>query len=158
MGARLGPCTLNESHSVQVFFTMIYLLRGCILVYGSKQVTGYSCMDADKHTPLRKAVIPRALREQVWIKAMGSVFQGKCLTAWCKNKITVFDFHCGHCVPESKGGATTIDNLLPICSRCNLSMGSQYTIQEWSRMFQPPPRSWSDFFRCCFISPPNRHA
>jgi len=114
-------------------------------------------MDADKHTPLRKAVIPRALREQVWIRSMGRTFQGKCVTAWCTNTLTVFDFQCGHCVPESKGGATTIDNLLPLCSRCNLSMGSQYTIQEWSRMYQGAERTWAAFFCGCFLSAPSRH-
>ena len=38
--------------------------------------------------------------------------------------MNVFDFHVGHNVPESKGGATNIDNLKPICSRCNSSMSN----------------------------------
>lgn len=80
-----------------------------------------------------KMKIPKAVREQLWIRDMGQSFQGKCKTVWCKNNLTVFDFHCGHNIPESKGGQTVLDNLVVICSRCNLSMGSQYTFTEWSQ-------------------------
>jgi len=102
-----------------------------------------------------KAKIPKALREQVWLLYMGRVYEAKCTTYWCQNQMTVFDFQVGHCVPESKGGMTTVDNLVPLCSRCNLSMGSQYTTQEWSRKFASRQRSWRQFF-CCFFAPPSR--
>lgn len=96
-----------------------------------------------------KATIPKALREQVWIQKAGPVFQRKCFVRWCQNIITVFDFHTGHNVPESKGGATRIDNLVPLCSRCNLSMSNNYTIDEWSAAFEKQQRRsvWS----CCFF-------
>lgn len=81
---------------------------------------------------MSKQKIPKALREQVWIVHAGRVFEHKCLTTWCNNTMTVFDFQCGHNIPESKKGKTDISNLVPICSRCNLSMGSQYTFTEWS--------------------------
>jgi 5-methylcytosine-specific restriction endonuclease McrA len=81
-----------------------------------------------------KRKIPRALREQVWIQNIGQHFEHKCLVNWCQNKITAFDFHVGHNIPESKGGKTSIENLKPICARCNLSMGSKYTISEWSKL------------------------
>jgi 5-methylcytosine-specific restriction endonuclease McrA len=82
----------------------------------------------------KKANIPRALREQVWIKNIGEKFKHKCLVDWCQNHMTVFDFHVGHNIPESQGGATDITNLKPICARCNLSMGSQYSIEDWSKI------------------------
>jgi 5-methylcytosine-specific restriction endonuclease McrA len=82
----------------------------------------------------KKANIPRALREQVWIQNIGPQFEHKCLVEWCQNTMTAFDFHVGHNIPESKGGATNIKNLKPICARCNLSMGNQYTITQWSKM------------------------
>jgi 5-methylcytosine-specific restriction endonuclease McrA len=56
--------------------------------------------------------------------------------------MSVFDFQCGHNIPESKGGKTDVNNLIPICSRCNQSMGSQYTIDEWTKRFSPPPSRW----------------
>ena len=86
-----------------------------------------------------KQKIPKALREQVWIVHAGRVFERKCLTDWCNNTMTVFDFQCGHNVPESKKGKTDISNLVPICSRCNLSMGSQFTFTEWCKQSKAPP-------------------
>ena len=82
---------------------------------------------------LHKKSIPKALREQVWISYFGKKFQHKCHVKWCTNKITVFDFECGHNIPESKGGETTLANLRPICSRCNKSMNNNYTIDEWNK-------------------------
>jgi 5-methylcytosine-specific restriction endonuclease McrA len=88
--------------------------------------------------PYRKTKIPKALREQVWIQHMGRLFEGQCRVTWCKNTINAFDFQCGHNVPESKGGKTSLDNLVPICCRCNNSMGSQFTIDEWNKKFAAP--------------------
>jgi hypothetical protein len=71
----------------------------------------------------KKANIPRALREQVWIQNIGKNFENKCLVEWCQNVMNVFDFHVGHNIPESKGGTTNINNLKPICARCNFVNG-----------------------------------
>lgn len=103
---------------------------------------------------IEKASIPKALREQVWITYAGRVFHRKCLVPWCQNTMTVFDFHVGHDVPESQGGATELANLRPICSRCNLSMGSQYTVQQWSRLSQPR-RTWWQWLTCHHPAPAN---
>ena len=97
-----------------------------------------------KPIPYVKSKIPKALREQVWAVKAGKVFETKCPVAWCTNTINVFNFQCGHNVPESKGGATHIGNLIPLCSRCNVSMGNMYTIDEWNAQYQdrtptPPP-------------------
>jgi 5-methylcytosine-specific restriction endonuclease McrA len=110
--------------------------------------------------PYKKKKIPAALREAVWIKTMGKVFQGKCPIPWCYNTITVFDFQAGHNIPESKGGETKLPNLIAICSRCNTSMGNTYTIDEWSAMhaieekqIDAPPRKarpWWKKLLCCF--------
>jgi 5-methylcytosine-specific restriction endonuclease McrA len=94
-----------------------------------------------KSSKKRKKQIPIALREQVWLKQMGKVFEGKCPTTWCQNTITVFDFQSGHNIPESKGGPTKLENLIPLCSRCNLSMGNDYTFDQWCEAFQDTPNS-----------------
>lgn len=100
----------------------------------------------------RKKKIPKAVRESIWLTHCGKVYETKCLTPWCQNTITVNDFQAGHRVPESKGGPTTLENLVPICSRCNLSMGNSYTFDEWSALkgsvVQSTFRSWL----CCFTS------
>jgi len=82
----------------------------------------------------RKATIPAAVREQIWLRENGKVYEAKCPVSWCHNTINVYDFESGHNIPESKGGKTTPDNLIPICSRCNKSMGNRYTIAEWSSL------------------------
>ena len=85
----------------------------------------------------RKQKIPAALRQQVWIQRAGRVFEHKCMTTWCSNIITVFDFECGHNVPESKGGLTSFENLVPICRSCNMSMSNTFTFDEWCITHSP---------------------
>jgi hypothetical protein len=105
-----------------------------------------------KGIAVTKASIPRALREQVWITYAGRLFERKCLIPWCQNAMSVFDFHVAHDVPESVGGATTIGNLRPICSRCNLSMGATYTVKQWSALspMSAPPQSFWSWICGCF--------
>jgi 5-methylcytosine-specific restriction endonuclease McrA len=86
-----------------------------------------------KKIKYKKKKIPSALRQQVWLKDNGEKFKNKCKINWCSNIISVFNFECGHNIPESKGGLTTIDNLHTICSMCNKSMSDKYSIQEWNK-------------------------
>ena len=79
----------------------------------------------------KKANIPKAIREQCWLNIIGKKYESKCYVKWCNNIMNVFDFHVGHDIPESKGGTLDLENLKPICARCNLSMSDTYTIQEW---------------------------
>ena len=76
----------------------------------------------------RKATIPKAVKEQVWIKQFGETFKTKCCIDWCHNDIDVFNFHVGHDIPESKGGTLNLNNLYPICPNCNRSMSDLFTI------------------------------
>jgi 5-methylcytosine-specific restriction endonuclease McrA len=93
-----------------------------------------------------KAKIPAALREQVWLLYCSDrLFKHKCLVTWCENVMTPFQFEVGHNVPESKGGATDLTNLRPICSKCNRSMGDEYTIDEFSKLSRPSPKLWECF-------------
>ena len=82
----------------------------------------------------KKKPIPRALKEQVWIQKAGHTFEIKCPITWCENHINAFNFHTGHNIPESKGGKTALENLVPICDRCNTSMGDRYSIDEWNKL------------------------
>ena len=79
--------------------------------------------------------LPKAVREQVWLMYIGKKFENKCYVTWCNNNINVFNFHVGHNIPKSKGGSMKIENLRPICSSCNLSMGNKYTIDEWIKTY-----------------------
>ena len=94
----------------------------------------------------KKKKIPKALREALWIRYYPNRFSGKCQTPWCPNRITVFDFQAGHRVAESKGGPTQLENLVPICGRCNLSMGNVYTFDEWC-LHGAGGRTWRQWFQ-----------
>lgn len=99
-----------------------------------------------KAKPFKKVRIPIALREQVWLRYGGEKFRKKCYVPWCINDITVFNFQCGHIHAESLGGPTIIENLVPICSRCNQCMGTQH-MDEWIKFGGPAPQpsAWTRF-------------
>jgi len=97
---------------------------------------------------MQKANIPKALREQVWIKYIGKKYNSKCYIHWCTNVIDVFNFQVGHNIPESKGGELVIENLRPICSRCNLSMSNIYTIDDWQKLGGKEKVHWWHKYNC----------
>jgi len=88
----------------------------------------------DKNKGKKKKSIPLAVKRVVWNTYIGEeVGKTKCL---CCNvtDITQMTFHCGHVLSENKGGPTTVDNLRPICSTCNLSMGTE-NMQDFIRKY-----------------------
>ena len=95
----------------------------------------------------KKATIRVAVKEQCWLTNIGRKYDAPCHITWCDNTVTVFDFHCGHDTPESKGGTLDISNLKPICARCNSSMSDDYTIQEWQKLVTNKKKRWCRF-RC----------
>ena len=59
--------------------------------------------------------------------------------------------HVDHIVPESAGGATTVDNLCLICFSCNTYKGVQQTgvdptNGETVHLFHPINQQWSEHF------------
>ncbi len=86
----------------------------------------------------KKKPLPKKIREQIWINYNGHKYSGKCFVPWCSNQIDVFNYQVGHNIPESKGGSSSIDNLRPLCANCNMSMGNQYTIDEWNNIMYTP--------------------
>ena len=68
--------------------------------------------------------IPKPLRVQVWNKYIGEEKGiGKCNV--CSTEIKVSNFDCGHIIAAIDGGEDIINNLVPICRLCNLSMGKE---------------------------------
>ena len=71
-----------------------------------------------------KKTIPKIVKERVWNTYFGSDV-AKHVCYCCKmNEITTFNFVCGHVQSEHCGGSPDVDNLRPICSICNGSMGT----------------------------------
>jgi hypothetical protein len=73
----------------------------------------------------KKKSIPLSLKALVWNKYIGEE-KGTGYCQCCrKNIIKQISFHCGHIISERNGGSTTLNNLIPLCQTCNLSMGKQ---------------------------------
>jgi len=122
----------------------------------TKQQNNKTTKQQNSTMAAKKAKIPLALREEVWRHWMGEKFKSKCCVTWCTNQLTAFDFAVGHNIPESKGGTLELSNLRPICNRCNTSMGSFYTIDEWNAL-SPTKIPWYTALCCCSVQlvPPN---
>jgi 5-methylcytosine-specific restriction endonuclease McrA len=106
-------------------------------------------------TKMKKKHISASLKTSVWIHYVGQKFNGYCCVEWCKTNLTPFTFEVGHNIPESKGGSTTIDNLRPICSQCNKSMGNKYTITEYSTKYKQKKKP-NVFLNWLFCKHPNK--
>jgi len=91
----------------------------------------------------RKRAIPKTLKINVWNHYIGKeVGSTKCMC--CQEcEIIQGHFEAGHVISEKDGGTTTIENLRPICSLCNKSMGAQ-NMQEFMREYgYRKPRNWN---------------
>ncbi|ARF08475.1 HNH endonuclease [Catovirus CTV1] len=75
-----------------------------------------------------KKKIPSAVRNKVWNTYVGiDKAIDKCFC--CNDEpITKTNFQYGHIISEAKGGEINVLNLRPVCSNCNLSMGTQNMI------------------------------
>lgn len=73
----------------------------------------------------KKQKMSKSLRELCWNTYIGeTVGKAKCLCCGI-NDITPFNFNCRHVITYANGGKTSIENLRPICSGCNNSIGSE---------------------------------
>ena len=80
--------------------------------------------DTSKEKNKRKKV-PKAVKESIWKKYISEIeLKGKCFVG-CGTDIQINNFEAGHVIPVCEGGENTIENLRPICSLCNKSMGTQ---------------------------------
>ncbi len=72
----------------------------------------------------RKKAIPKSIKEKVWYTYMGKqTTEGLC-PCCLSESIKIMHFHAGHVISEANGGPATVENLRPICGRCNLQMGA----------------------------------
>jgi hypothetical protein len=82
-----------------------------------------------------KKKIPKGFRLLVWQKYLG-IEKGKGVCMCCEEKeITQLEFECGHIISEACGGELILNNILPICSLCNNSMGVQNLYHYKKKLF-----------------------
>lgn len=84
----------------------------------------------------KKERIPATVRNIVWVMHFEESKKGRC---WlCKvEDISSANFECGHVVSEKNGGKPTIDNLKPICSFCNKSVGTM-NMEDFKKKYNIP--------------------
>jgi len=81
----------------------------------------------------RKA-IPQALRKAVWERFKTK--NNMVICQGCRVELDSFEFQCGHKQSVAQGGPTILDNLVPICSTCNTSMGPR-NLDEFLKQYLP---------------------
>ena len=85
--------------------------------------TGEEIKKVRKKTNRRK--IPQVKRKMVWERYIGNVVNSKCYCCGISEINSINNFECGHVISKAMGGDESIDNLRPICSSCNKSMGTE---------------------------------
>ena len=88
-----------------------------------REQTGCNVKEQPKY---KKKKIPKSLKDSVWHKYIGKD-KGSVKCICCNNyEITMSNFHAGHIIAESEGGQINMENILPICNVCNLSMANKH--------------------------------
>jgi 5-methylcytosine-specific restriction endonuclease McrA len=88
-----------------------------------EQGAGASAMPAKNRKPL-----PSCVRDSVWNHYIGEdINKHRCM---CCKKVLISNrrFEVGHVLSVKEGGTDEINNLRPICSPCNHSMGTKNMI------------------------------
>jgi hypothetical protein len=102
-----------------------------VMFFKNNNFVDYLC-DVKKVSPvhnyrnLRVGISP-SLKKEVWVNEFNTSRAGLCPIPYCENILKYKEkngFQCGHVVSVKNGGDTSSDNLRPICSSCNLDMGS----------------------------------
>jgi 5-methylcytosine-specific restriction endonuclease McrA len=77
-----------------------------------------------KKPKIKRKTIPKKIKNLVWDNVIGKEKGiGNCYC--CNDDIDSKHFEAGHIISVANGGKINVDNLKPICSCCNKSMGKQ---------------------------------
>ena len=92
------------------------------MIKAKKQKGGCGKIKLKKQST-RKDKIPATLRNAIWSTYISATeSRGNCYCC-AVEPITKANFAAGHIVAECRGGTVTLQNLRPICTLCNSSMG-----------------------------------
>ncbi len=78
------------------------------------------------HDFVERKSISKSLKNKVWEKEFGSKTSGSCPIYSCNNILSLDvsnSWQCGHLCSVKNKGETVLENLRPICTPCNQSMG-----------------------------------
>jgi hypothetical protein len=78
--------------------------------------------------------ITSSLKKLIWKETNGDTLEnGKCYC--CGENITFINFECGHIIPVSLGGETTLKNCKAICCECNSDMKTM-NLEEYKQLIE----------------------
>ena len=81
----------------------------------------------------KRKSIPKAVKDKVWDTYIGIRYGvGPCHC--CQGIIDSKNFDCGHILAAANGGENIVENLRPLCSTCNKSMGKQ-NLEEFKQIY-----------------------
>tara|TARA_Y100000389_G_scaffold52786_1_gene48655 strand:- start:295 stop:1143 length:849 start_codon:yes stop_codon:yes gene_type:complete len=83
-----------------------------------------------------KQKIPKKIKVDSWDKWIGEDFGVYNCLCCDRIKIKQSTFHAGHFKSEKNGGKISVNNIIPICSGCNSSMGSK-NMDNYLELFEP---------------------
>lgn len=75
-----------------------------------------------------KQKVPQTLRNAIWKKRFGRSNTGICVCCTATD-VDQSTFECGHILSKKNGGRIHKENLEPICSSCNKSMGTHHMFE-----------------------------
>src|SRR5277367_708046 len=79
----------------------------------------------DPKQPGKRKSIPAPIKKIMWETYISKELRiGKCFCCQ-KTDILETDCHAGHIISDKDGGKIEVDNLRPVCAKCNQSMGSK---------------------------------
>jgi len=91
---------------------------------------------------LMRISIPKTVKDKLWDDNFGhDAGIGKCYC--CQKNINSKKFDCGHIMSVAKGGTNNIENLKPVCSTCNKSMGTT-NMEEFKKEYFEKHKSIDD--------------
>jgi HNH endonuclease len=91
--------------------------------------------------------VPEALARAIRLRA-----QGRCQYCLMHESLQGATFHVEHVLPRSKGGESTLENLVLACPGCNLHKADKITAPDpltggQIALFHPLQQQWSEHFR-----------
>jgi len=81
----------------------------------------------------KRESIPKCVRNALWINYFKDSRTGMCQCC-LREQITIGNFNCGHIVAHANNGPSSLENLVPICTLCNTSMG-KYDLKEFIKKY-----------------------
>ena len=119
----------NDTHFFKTEIDNINKWRN-VIFFKNNNFVSYVCNTNTKPEHFYRNVrsgIGSVLKKKVWEKEFKTKTVGTCPINHCENKLHCdekYGFQCGHIISVKNGGETTCENLRPICSQCNLCMGT----------------------------------